>query len=685
MQSLRERLLSFYKCRQLLLCCYNLSMVKVKYLLSAVILFVFLFPAAVKSQSIFTKDEAGILAEPKLPPKTVLLTFDDGPSKYTSEILAILKQRQVKATFFIVGSQATQYPMLRQIYDNGHDIANHTYNHPDLSNVSDWRLRFELNLTRIIIASQIDSSSRLFRPPLLGSDALTPEARTVVNKAADLGYITVGETIDSEDWRKPGIDKLVANATNEDGGIVLLHDGGGVRTQTVKALPQIIDYYHKRGFKFMTVSEALGVPREEIMPPLSSTDKILAVLAGGVIGTAAWLGQIWKWLIVILIIASFGRFFIVTIAALIQSRRKFRYASADLLPCTVLIPAYNEAAVIQSCLKSILASNYPQFEVLVIDDGSKDNTSELADEIQDPRLRVLRKQNGGKASALNYGIEQASAQFIVAIDADTVFRAQTLAKLMRHFNNPKVGAVSGNTKIVNRHKLITKLQSMEYIVGFNLDRRMGDLFDCITVVPGAVGAFRKSVFQQFGGFSLDTLAEDTDLTLSVKEAGYRIIYDAEAVALTEAPATVRDLLKQRFRWTFGTMQAVWKHKRSFLNPRHGSLGMIGLPYLLFFQIIFPLFAPLFDLALIIGLLNHQYKLMVVSFVVYTIVDVATAAIALKLDDEKMRNLWILIPQRIIYRQLMYYVIVRSFVNVLKGRLVHWGKLERKGTHLAKNV
>lgn len=196
---------------------------------------------------------------------------------------------------------------------------------------------------------------------------------------------------------------------------------------------------------------------------------------------------------------------------------------------------------------------------------------------------------------------------------------------------------------------------------------------------------RRTILEKVGGFTFDTLAEDTDLTLSIKEAGAKIVYDSEAIALTEAPSTIRDLLKQRFRWTFGTMQAVWKHKGSFLNPKKGSLGMIGLPYLLFFQIIFPLFAPLFDLALIIGLINRQYKLMILSFIVYTLADIITAAIALRLDNEKLRSLWVLIPQRIFYRQLMYYVIIRSFINVLRGRLVHWGKLERKGTDLAKNA
>ncbi len=660
-------------------------MLKKRFIASVLMLCLLVLPSACFAQVIFVKDEAGNLAKPVLPAKTVILTFDDGPSVYTHSILEILKDKHIKATFFVVGSEAVRNSTLSDIYEQGHEIGNHSYSHIDLSTAPDWRIKFELNLTRIIIASQTGRSTRLFRPPLIGSEALTTANQTLIKTTSDMGYISVGETIDSKDWQKPGVEALVANATHENGGVILLHDGGGDRSQTVKALPEIIEYYQHNGFKFMTVSEALGISKQDIMPELSTADSLLAALAKFVLNMIKGIGAALRWIIIGLILASFGRFCLVTLAAIIQSRRKFRHASQDKLACSILIPAYNEAAVIQSCLKSVLASNYENFEVLVIDDGSKDNTYELANTIKDPRLRVIRKENGGKASALNYGIAQSRTPILVAIDADTIFRANTLDKLLRHFNNPKVGAVSGNTKIVNRHKLITKLQSLEYIVGFNLDRRMGDLFDCITVVPGAVGAFRRSAIEGIGGFSFDTIAEDTDLTLSIKEAGYKIVYDAEAVALTEAPATLRDLLTQRFRWTFGTMQSVWKHKKSLFNPRRGSLGLIGLPYLLLFQIIFPLFSPLFDLVFIASILNRQHGLMLASFLVYTVIDVITAAIALKLDGEKLRSLWILVPQRLVYRQLMYYVIARSFVNVLKGRLVHWGKLKRTGTHLARNV
>lgn len=642
-----------------------------------------LLPAVALAGPIYVRDSSGSLTQPNLPPKTVLLTFDDGPSEFTPEVLDILRSKGVKATFFVVGTQSLQHERLKAIYEAGNEIGNHTYSHADLSNLSDWQVQLELSLDRLIIESQTAHSTRIFRPPFLGSDSLTAQSKDIIEKVEQYGYLTVGEDIDSEDWRRPGTEQIVNNATvGSTGGVILMHDGGGERNQTVQALPGIIDYYQKRGYQFLTISGALGLTRDQLMPKLSNGDLFLSTLATGVFGAYTLVRTALYWVIIILIIASFARIALVMLSALVQSRRKFPISPDKDIPCSVIVPAYNEAAVIQSCLKSILASDYRLFEVIVVDDGSQDNTANLALAMADRRLKVVRRLNGGKASALNYGIERARANFVIAIDADTVFRPDTLRQLMRHFQNPKVGAVSGNTRIANRHKIITKLQSLEYVVGFNLDRRMGDLFDCITVVPGAIGAFRKSVLQKVGGFSYDTLAEDTDLTLSIKEQGNRVVYDSTAVAYTEAPATVKELLKQRFRWTFGTMQAVWKHRRSVLNPKYGTLGMIGLPHMLFYQIVFPLLSPLFDVAVIIGLLSHQYHIMLISLAIYTAADVVMLGMALLLDKEKLRQLWLIIPQRVIYRQLMYYVIVKSVLNVLKGNLVGWGTIRREGKHLA---
>jgi peptidoglycan-N-acetylglucosamine deacetylase len=635
---------------------------------------------------IYVPNSQGELSQPDLPEKSVALTFDDGPSAYTDQVLDILRREHVHATFFVIGEQAAGRPLLRRIYEDGHEIGNHTYTHTDLSGKSWWRQLVELNLTRIVIESQTGHSTRVFRPPYLGSDIVPLGALDVIHHAGNLGYITAGMDIDSDDWRRPGTGLVAQAAENPAGGVILLHDGGGVRDQTVAALPQIIRYYRERGFHFDTVSQTVGLSRDQVMPTLSPMDRALAALAFAAFTFWAWFTKGLHWLILIIILAGFARAIMVTALAIIQARRRWRPALPESrLSCSVVIPAYNEAAVLSNCLRSILSTNFPNIEVLVVDDGSTDATAAVARRITDPRLRVLRKPNGGKARALNFGIRHARGQVVIAIDADTIFQRDTIPHLLRHFADPRVGAVSGNTKIVNRHKLITKLQSLEYIIGFNLDRRMGDLFDCITVVPGAVGAFRRSALYEVNGFAPDTLAEDTDLTLALGEAGHKIVYDDEAIAYTEAPATVRELLKQRFRWTFGTMQAAFKHRGSLFNPRKGTLGLVGLPYLLFFQIIFPLFGPFFDLTLLVGLITHQYQLIIVSFVIYSILDLITAAVALKLDHEPLGQLWILFPQSLFYRQLMYYVIARSTLNVLKGKLVTWSKLKREGLHLAEST
>ncbi|HSW37132.1 MAG TPA: glycosyltransferase [Candidatus Saccharimonadales bacterium] len=619
-----------------------------------------------------------------VPPGNVVLTFDDGPSAYTGQILDILRQNHVPATFFVIGKQAVKWRgVVRQLYAAGEEIGNHTFTHPNPATIPTWRLKYELNLTRLVIVSETGHSTRLVRPPYLGSDSLTHSSHSVIDWLSAQGYVVAGENIDTDDWRRPGVDSIVRSAATLPGGIILLHDGGGNRSQTVTALPRIISYYKSQGYRFTTLAGALELSGTQLMPPANRAELGLATLSYLLFTAAHAVGIGLYWLIVVLIVAAFGRALLVLVASLLQTRSRFRYGFPPAVHCSVVVPAYNEEKVIVACLQSVLKSRYPFFEVIVVDDGSLDETAALARAIGDRRLRVVRKPNGGKASALNYGIALAHHQVIVAIDADTIFKPNTLTRLTRHFCLPEVGAVSGNTKVVNRHRLITKLQSLEYIVGFNLDRRMGDLFDCITVVPGAIGAFRKKALLQARGFSKDTLAEDTDLTLTIKELGYKIVYDESAIAYTEAPATVRDLLKQRFRWSFGTMQSAWKHRRSLFNPRQGTLGLIGLPYLVFYQILFPLIGPFFDMALVLGLLSHRYQLMLVSLLVYTALDIFSSAIALKLDGESLRQLWLIVPQRLLYRQMMYYVIVRSAYNALRGRLVGWGKAKREGSHLAK--
>jgi peptidoglycan-N-acetylglucosamine deacetylase len=355
--------------------------------------------------------------------------------------------------------------------------------------------------------------------------------------------------------------------------------------------------------------------------------------------------------------------------------------------------------VIGRTIRSLLASDYPRFEVIVVDDGSPDRTSEVVSEQfgGEPRVRLFTKANGGKAEALNFGLREARGEIIVALDADTLFPPQTVGALARHFADPRVGAVAGNAKVGNRVNLVTRWQALEYVTAQNLDRRAFAALDCITVVPGAVGAWRRALIESAGDFASDTLAEDQDLTLKVRRMGYRIEYEEDAVAWTEAPDTVRGLAKQRFRWSFGTLQCMWKHRDALL--RHGALGFVALPNVWVFQILFPLLSPAMDLMFLWALasaalerLEHPAGYAITGlgqvlfyYALFLFVDWLAAAFAFALErKEQWSLLWWLFLQRFCYRQVMYYVVARSALTALSGALVGWGKLERKATAEALN-
>jgi cellulose synthase/poly-beta-1,6-N-acetylglucosamine synthase-like glycosyltransferase len=364
---------------------------------------------------------------------------------------------------------------------------------------------------------------------------------------------------------------------------------------------------------------------------------------------------------------------------------------------SVVVPAYNEALVINKTIASLLAQEYPgSLQIIVVDDGSPDDTYAVARTAYgaDPRVTIIRKTNGGKASALNVGIEQAVGEIVIGLDADTVFPPGTITRLVAPLADPRVGAVSGNAKVGNRTNLVTRWQALEYVTSQNLDRRAFSLLNCITVVPGAIGAWRASLVREVGGFSDDTLAEDQDLTLAIRRRGYMIAYADDAIALTEAPDTVAGLAKQRFRWSFGTLQCMWKHRDALLRPRYGTLGLIAMPNVWLFQLVFTAVSPLADLLAVWSLISvwlvrqehgASYALtslerVLTLYAIFLLVDWSAAVIAFLLEPGEERRLtWLIFPQRFAYRQIMYWVVVRSFLAAVRGHVVGWGKLERKGT------
>jgi cellulose synthase/poly-beta-1,6-N-acetylglucosamine synthase-like glycosyltransferase len=335
--------------------------------------------------------------------------------------------------------------------------------------------------------------------------------------------------------------------------------------------------------------------------------------------------------------------------------------------------------------------------VIVVDDGSSDRTLELLESNfeKNNNVQIIHQVNRGKAVALNNALSQAETEFVVTIDADTEIEPDAIRKLLRHFSDPKVGAVAGNVKVGNRSRWLTRWQALEYITSQNMEKRAFDLLNCITVVPGALGAWRREAIEAVGGITADTVAEDADLTIAIRRLGWRVTYDEEAIAWTEAPETPGQLIRQRFRWTFGTLQSFWKHSDTLFRPKYGTLGWVALPNIFVFQILLPLFSPVLDLLFLGSLVlwglaglhitqipqlwtaaDVQHS--VVFFLGFLLIDVLTCVIAFAL--ERHEDWTLLIPvllQRFYYRQLMYIVLFRSVKEAVSGRPVGWRGVEKE--------
>jgi cellulose synthase/poly-beta-1,6-N-acetylglucosamine synthase-like glycosyltransferase/peptidoglycan/xylan/chitin deacetylase (PgdA/CDA1 family)/spore germination protein YaaH len=618
----------------------------------------------------------------------VALTFDDGPDpKWTPMILDILKKYNVKATFFLVGSQAEQYPdIVRRIVNEGHMVGNHTYTHANLAEIPNEQVQIELNATQRLIENITGRSTTLFRPPYNADSQPTNLAELAPLKTVqdDLGYLIVMENIDPEDWARPGADVIVdrIKALRREGSLILLHDAGGNRQQTVDALPRIIEWLQNRGDTIVPLSELLQIPRDDLMPIVKGDADPLAMLVTGS-GFRIWhivVEFCWSFMIAATGLIVLRTVMVAVLAAMHFRRvRKLAAVPPYTPPLSVVIAAYNEEKVIAATLRAVTDTSYPGlFEVVVVDDGSKDQTVREIEKAAfiDRRIRLVRQENRGKSDALRTGVGAARYDTLVFLDADTHFDRQTFEALVKPLSDPKVGAVSGHAKVGNLRTFLARCQSLEYICGFNLDRRAYAQWNCITVVPGAVSAIRRQALEEAGGFCLDTLAEDTDLTLCLHKHGYKIEYAPAALAWTEAPEGPIPLMRQRFRWAFGTLQCLWKHRDLVLNPQYGALGWFSLPSIWFFQIVLVALTPVVDGLLVISLILGGWSAMWSYVLIFLLMDLILAFLACGLDGEKLSKGWIILPMRIIYRPLLSWVIWRALYRAFKGAWVTWGKLER---------
>ena len=663
-------------------------------------------------------------------PGWVALTFDDGPDgRWTPKILDILKAKRANATFFVIGEHMQARPDLvqREVRD-GDIVGDHTWTHPNIGAIPVAQTDLELNTTQRLFEVLTGRSMRLFRPPYFGdAEPSTPNEVTPLLIAQNLGYYIVGLRVDPDDWQAcaskhgaicpgqldgqmPAPDLIVQRVMNllaespepgqPPGQIVLLHDAGGDRSQTVAALPKLIDAIRAQGYTLVTVDQLAGMTPAQALPPTSRSSLELLIDNLG-FGFFRYVDILLTGLFVTAIVLGVARLLFLASLALYHRLTAPGRAPPLLGPdagpmVSVLIPCFNEEKVIVASVTRILHSDWKRLEVLVLDDGSTDATVTKVREAfgDDPRVTLLGFENGGKARALNRGMEHASGDVLVALDADTLFPPDTIPRLVRWFADPKVGAVAGNAVVGNRLNLVTRWQALEYVTAQNLERRALAALGAVTVVPGAVGAWRRAALEALGGYPHDTLAEDQDLTIACQRAGWRVEFDSEARAYTEAPDSVAGLLKQRFRWSFGTLQCLWKHRAALFNRKQPVLGFVALPQIWLFQIALTAVSPLVDMAIIWSVVwalyaqaNHpvewspdDFLRSVFYWAAFIFLDLSAGALGMALERRAPWKDLVWLPvQRFGYRQLMYYVVVKSIATAVRGGRVSWGKLERRAT------
>ena len=653
-------------------------------------------------------------------PNQVALSFDDGPDpEWTPRILDILKRYNVRGTFLMIGEEAqNNVGVMQRVYREGHEIGNHTFTHPDISEISNRALDLQLNATERLFGSKLGVQPLYFRPPYsIDQEPDTNDQAAPVDRIQGLGYVIVGNKIDTNDWdehprKSPqeitdSVFQQIEDMKTRPwarGSIILMHDGGGDRSATVAALPMLIQTLRARGFEIVPVSQLLGKTRAEVMPALTPRQRWQSRADWVAFFLFAFFNHFVVWVFFVGDVLMSGRLIIIGLFATIDRfRRRTSFATPDYQPrVAVLIPAYNEEKVIARTVRSVMMSTYKNIRIIVIDDGSKDRTFDVVHEtygpeIQSGRVTLLTKPNGGKAEALNFALEQTDEEIYVGIDADGVIAHDAISRLVCHFANPRIGAVAGNAKVGNRVNLWTRWQALEYITSQNFERRALDLFDVVMVVPGAIGAWRTSAVQTGGGYHSNTVAEDADLTMNLLEQGYSVIYEDQALAFTEAPVNMDGLMRQRFRWSFGILQAVFKHKGAI--AKHRAMGLFALPNILIFQILLPLVSPLIDLMFVAGIVHYfvdkyfhpeaasaasLYKLLT-FFLAFILIDFLASSLAFALERKHpaskgdgwlLFHIWI---QRFSYRQVFSVVLFKTLKRAIDGKPFNWDKLDRTAT------
>jgi peptidoglycan-N-acetylglucosamine deacetylase len=637
--------------------------------------------------------------------KTLALTFDDGPDPvYTPKILDILKKYNVKATFFIIGKQVTQYPEIaKRIITEGHTIANHTYSHPRLNNLQSLTIDNEISNTDDILSELLNIKTDYFRTPYNDIFGFNTESDLVVIKEVDkYNKYIVEDDIDSKDWLlkdKEGITKRVFDTIDtSQGSVILFHDAGGNRESTVAALPGIIEGISKRGYSIKSLNETVGLDSLNN----KSAQNAQFVQQQFSLSVSDILIRLFSSILIFASIVGVFRYFVLSglLARLHLRRKKLSYNYHFTPGVSIVVPCYNEEVVIKRTISSLLKSTYSNIEVVVVDDGSTDNSLKTIKNSfgTNSKVTIYNKVNQGKSIALNYGIRKAKYEYVICVDADTIFHPNGVRELMKHFENPEVGGVAGNVQIGNATSNLTKAQQLEYSVSQNFDKESYASVNSVIVVPGPIGAWRKPVLLGAGGLHADNLAEDTDLTLRVLQQGWKIVYEPNALCYTESPETYPAFVRQRNRWQFGVLQVLFKNWTMVFNPEYKFIGMFTLPLMLIHYMLLIIY-PLMILSLFsyigyylaesysggLGLsvrLFFDNKLFIYFTLAYFVLDMIKIIITLmkeKYVESKWKLLLTLPYYLFIYQNLMAMIAFYAVIRAIRGKIVGWGHLNRTGS------
>lgn len=361
---------------------------------------------------------------------------------------------------------------------------------------------------------------------------------------------------------------------------------------------------------------------------------------------------------------------------------------------SIIVPVFNEGKIIKQSILSLLNLDYNNYEIIIVNDGSSDDTKQIAESLvgyqqgknNQIKISLINQTNMGKARALNAGIYYSKADFILCMDGDSQLAPESLRAAIRHFKDPKIGAVAGNVKVLNRKKFFTDLQALEYIEGLNMARSAQSYLKLVNIIPGPIGLFRRKAIEQAGFYSSDTYAEDADLTLKLLAKDWKIYYEPKSISYTEAPVTLQQLLKQRYRWTRGILQSLRKHKKLLFNPTVNFGHTFILWAMSYEALIWPTMNIAANAFFIFAAIFFGFsQLLFFWWAGLAILDLVTALYCIAVEKEEFRLIWYAIIYRMFFILIIDICKTMSTIEEFLGIRMTWGKLERENSMDSKKL